>query len=218
MRSITASCICNVDPVAGMNRDNLLFAGQLLPARNGGLAGTPGTRAQAPFAAAVFRGYGPENDAAAAAHRAASALLETGAALTAGSTLGELLFPLCAGTQTESGDPAGCSAAAAFLSEEGLSLASCGVCRAYLLRDRSLFLLTPAAGPEAPPYTISGVPAPGDRLLLCTGTLAETLSAQQLLELCAGAKSDGEALQQLLQKARDQGAKDSVTAVLLRFA
>ena len=218
MRSITASCICNVDPSAGMNRDNLLFAGQLLPERNGGLAGTPSTRAKPPFAVAVFRGYGPEGSGAAAAHRAAGALLETGAALTDGKPLAELLFPLCTETLTEAGAPVGCGAAAVFLSEDRLSLASCGDCRAYLFRDRSLFLLTPCPGPEAKPYTISGEPLAGDRLLLCTGTLAEALSAQQLLELCTGAASDPDALQQLLQQARTQGAGDSVTAVLLRFA
>lgn len=217
MPNILASCICSADPSTGANRDNLLFAGQLLPERNGGLAGAPSTHVQPPLAAAVFRGYGPDSSGAAAAHRAACALRDAGEALAGGGTLPELLFPHCAETRNESGAPVGCSAAAVWLSEERLDLASCGVCRAYLLRDRSLFLLTPGAGPAAQPYTLSGTPLAGDRLLLCTDTLTDALSAQQLLELCANVKSDTDALQQLLRHARSQGAQGSVTALVLRF-
>lgn len=215
MRSITASCICSLDPNAGANRDNLLFSGQLLPERNGGLAGTPSTHADQPFVTGVFRGYGPDGSGAAAAHRAASALLQAGEDLAFGASLWERLSPLCAETLTETGEPTGCAGAAAVFSEERLHLFSCGGCRAYLFRDRALFLLSPAE--EAQPYSLDGVPLAGDRLLLCTATLAEALSAQQILEQCAGARSDAAALQQLLKLARSQGAGDSVTAVLLRI-
>lgn len=217
MPNILASCICSSDPSTGANRDNLLFAEQLLPERNGGLAGAPSTQLQVPFAVAVFHGYGPAAGGAHAAHKAANALRDAGAALASEGALAELLFPLCAERLDESGAPMGCSAAAVFFTGSRLHLASCGICRAYLLRDRSLFLLTPNAGPEAEPYSLSGVPLAGDRLLLCTGILAESLHAQQMLELLHDAKSDADALQQLLRQARSLGAQGSVTAIVLRF-
>jgi serine/threonine protein phosphatase PrpC len=237
MIQLTNACVSSVDETRS-NTSNLLFSGQILPERNAGLNGAPSLKlaAGAPCVAAVFDGAG---DAAnKAAYLAASAF--RGAADTLRTTEDlESLFvrihnDLRAATADRAGDALATAAAAACVDDGRLALASIGGCRAYLLRDRSLYLLSragadasPQAAPPAPddgpllgtdaanrPFTLRGALLPGDQVLLCTGWLPAALDAREMLRVMAESETPSNALQQLSRRAGS--GRGDVAAVLLK--
>jgi len=93
MYQLTTACICAAADTTGGNLDNLLFAGQILPEKNGGLNGTPALKLDSdwPFVAAVFTGAGPAVAARKAAYAAAASLKASGEKPTSDETLREML-------------------------------------------------------------------------------------------------------------------------------
>ena len=79
-------------------------------------------------------------------------------------------------------------------------------------------LITRALGPDreacSDSYTVSL--EPGDCLLLCTDGLTGTVADQTLAQEILRGTEDNRCLDRLLELAKEQGAPDNVTAVLLR--
>ena len=79
-------------------------------------------------------------------------------------------------------------------------------------------LITRALGPDreafSDSYTVSL--EPGDCLLLCTDGLTGTVTDQELAQEILRGTEDNKCLDRLLELAKEQGAPDNVTAVLLR--
>ena len=79
-------------------------------------------------------------------------------------------------------------------------------------------LITRALGPDreacSDSYTVSL--EPGDCLLLCTDGLTGTVTDQTLAQEILRGTEDNRCLDRLLELAKEQGAPDNVTAVLLR--
>ena len=57
----------------------------------------------------------------------------------------------------------------------------------------------------------------GDRLLLCSDGLSNTLSEEELLSLSGSARSAKKACQALVNRALDKGARDNVSAAIAIF-
>lgn len=223
MLQIAASCICNAETVVGNNRDNLLFAGQILPEVNAGLAGVPELRikADSPVTAAVFSGFG--SNGISAAYYAASSFHS--AAPRNEKDLDTLMGEIHQELAVKAAYDTGCSAAAVCIFDDRLCISNLGSCRIYLLRDKSLYLLSRhregaflgAANCSDWPYLLSGKPEPGDQLLLCSKGFSDAVTEQAILRQLSAADSGADALQQLLAQAGPRRTNDSFTAVLLRF-
>ena len=235
MIQLINACVSSVDESRG-NSSNLLFSGQILPERNAGLNGAPSLQLEPGkgCVAAVFDGRG--DDGHKAAYLAASAFRANAENLRTAEDL-ESLFAhihgdLCAAASQDIEPPA-TAAVAACVSGDQLALACLGGCRAYLMRDRALFLLsrasaevTPQTAPPAPddgpllgvdsvkPFTVRGALLPGDQLLLCTGWLPVALDAREMLRILVEAETPSNALQQLSRRAGN--SRGDVAAVLLK--
>jgi len=235
MIQLTTACVSSVDETRG-NTSNLLFSGQILPERNAGLNGTPTLQLEpgARCVAAVFDGFG--SNARKAAYHAAAAFRSAGDIPAALSDLESLFSSIhtelsAAAQEPVAEAPMAASAVAAAVDGDRLCLVSIGSCRAYLMRDKALYLLTrsgadavcpsqptPEEGPwlgsdEAAPYTLSGPIRAGDRLLLCTGWLCAAVAPKEMLRAIAEAASPGEALQRIVGTAA--GAPGDKAAILL---
>lgn len=227
MLTFTAGCICNSEALQTANPDNLLFSGQILPEANGGLAGTPTAKFTQgdPFVAAVFNGLGSAG--ARAACFAAGAFRGTAAKLHTEQDLATLQKELHAELAAKAPEDTGISALSISISRDRLSMANFGTCRAYLYRDQSLYLLSRKESSTAflgntalhdlRPYAISGTLHSKDQLLLCTDGLYRILDDPAILRILATETTVAFALQSLLQHAKERGADDTVTAILLRF-
>ena len=227
MLSFTASCICNSKALQSANQDNLLFSGQILPEVNGGLAGTPTAKfsQNAPFVAGVYDGRGSAG--ARAACFAAGAFRAVADKLHSEQDLSALLKELHNEFTVKAPADTGISAAAIAIRDDRLCMANFGSCRVYLLRDRALYILSRQESTTAflgdagvrsvGPYTLSGVLHSGDRLLLGTDGLWGVLKDTDILRILASEPGSAAMLQSLLQAAKDHGAADSVTAVMLCF-
>lgn len=204
MLQLSASCICNAEAQPGINQDNLLFAGQLLPEKNGGLSGTPTLKLPQDqhFVAAVLDGSARGGEAA--AHAAAAALRDAADAVTNEAALAAQL------SRAE-----GCAAACICVRGDRLYLADRDDCRAYLLRERSLYLLS-AQQPGQEVHTASGLLRAGDALLLCSDGVWRILTPDAILTLLSQTANTRDAIQLLLKQVRAAGGKDTVTAVMLR--
>lgn len=79
-------------------------------------------------------------------------------------------------------------------------------------------LITRALGPEPSALSDSFEASlePGDWLLLCTDGLVGTVTDEELVRELTADMPDNHRLDRLLEMAREQGAPDNVTAVLLR--
>lgn len=226
MLTFTAGCVCNSEALQTANQDNLLFAGQILPETNGGLAGTPTAKFNqtAPFVAAVFNGQGRAG--ARAACFAAGAFRGVAPKLHSEQDLATLLVELHDEFSAKAPEDTGVAALAISVSADRLCMANFGACRAYLFRDRALHLLSrkesnavlgDPALTELRPYTISGALHSGDQLLLCTDGLYSVLDDPSILRILATESTVASFLQALLQTAWERGVSDTVTAILLRF-
>jgi len=223
MFQIIASCICNAKPEAGGNRDNLLFAGQILPEANAGLEGTPELKVKSDsvVTAAVFSGFG--SNGIPASYYAASCF--HAAELHSGKDLETLMGDIHQELAVKAAHDSGCSAAAVCVFDDRLCISNLGNCRVYLLRGKSLYLLSRhregaflgAANSSDWPYLLSGKPQPGDQLLLCSRGFSDALTEQAILKQLSAADTGANALQQLLAQAGPKRTQDSFTAVLLRF-
>lgn len=227
MLSFTASCICNSQALQRANKDNLLFSGQILPEVNGGLSGIPTAKFHQapPFVTAVFDGRGSAGAKtacfAAGAFRAVADKLRSEQDLTA--LFGELHSEFAGKAPADSG----VSALAVTVSGDRLCMANFGSCRAYLLRDRALYILSRQESTDAflgdpslrrpEPYALSGALRSGDLLLLCTDGLWGVLKDTEILRIMATENGTSALLQTLQQSAQEHDANDSVTAVALRF-
>ena len=236
MIQLTTACVSSVDESRG-NSSNLLFSGQILPERNGGLNGAPSLKLEpgAPCVTGVFDGSGiaPNKAAyiAAAAFRSAAERLRSVEDLD--TLYAQIHNDLCAASAAGDDLHLSASAVSACVDGDRLALACLGACRAYLLRDKSLYLLTresadaaPQAAPPAtdagpklgldaiPPFTVKGTLLPGDQLLLCTGWLPAALDARELLRTMLESEAPGAALQQLARRAGDR--RGDIAAVLLK--
>ena len=236
MIQLTTACVSSVDESKG-NTSNLLFSGQILPERNAGLNGAPSLKLEpgAACTAAVFDGAGVgANKAAyvaAGAFRAASDTLHTTEDLE--SIYTRIHNDICAASAAQDDLPLAASAVAACVGGDQLALACLGSCRAYLMRGKSLYLLSresadvaPRATPPAPgdgamlgadavpPFTVKGTLLSGDQLLLCTGALAAALDAREILRVLLEGESAAAALQLLVRRAGS--GRGDIAAVLLR--
>ena len=236
MIQLTNACVSSVDEAKG-NTSNLLFSGQILPERNAGLNGAPSLKLEpgAGCVTAVFDGAG---DAAnKAAYLAAGAFRAAADSLRGLDDLEALFSRIDAevrAANAERESPCSVSAAAACVFDGQLALACIGGCRAYLLRDRALYLLSrpdaatpPQSPPPAPdaaprlggadsapkPFTVIGAILPGDQILLCTGWLPAALDAREMLRTLAEAETPSAALQQLSRRAGS--GRGDIAAVLL---
>ena len=235
MIQLITACVSSVDEARG-NSSNLLFSGQILPERNAGLNGAPSLQLEPGkgCVAAVFDGRGSEGSKA--AYLAASAFRANAENLRTAEDL-ESLFAHIHGdlraAAPQDAEPPATAAAAACVSGDRLALACLGGCRAYLMRDRALYLLsrasaevTPQTAPCAPddgpllgadavkPFTVRGALLPGDQLLLCTGWLPVALDAREMLRILAEAETPSGALQKLSRRAGN--SRGDVAAVLLK--
>ena len=227
MLIISASCICNSDGLKGVNQDNLLFSGQILPEVNGGLAGVPSAKfaQDKPFVAAVFDGQGSAG--AKAACFAAGAFRGVSDRLRSEQDLAALLSELHSEFSAKAPADTGVSAAAVLISGDRLYLSNFGSCRAYLRRGDGLYVLSRresgtdflglSALDAVRPYALSGRLQKGDTLLLCTDGLYAALDSTELLTQLSAPAADPDLLKNLLHKAASGGTADSVTAILLRF-
>lgn len=240
MFELSVACICNTSQNETGNKDNLLFSGQILPETNGGLNGAPSIRVDQnqPFLAAVFTGAEQSSAGEKAAYIAASAFRSAGNSIRNISDLeSQFLF-----INTQIGQQArdfnlgenGSYALAACVDGNCLSLANLGACRAYLYRDRKLYLLSkesasgssPITGmpylglPEDAyirPYCVSGKIISGDQLLLCTPGLSNRLDELTLLKKIAQGETPSASLEEINENASRRTGTGSVTAVLVRF-
>ena len=235
MIQLINACVSSVDESRG-NSSNLLFSGQILPERNAGLNGAPSLQLEPGkgCVAAVFDGRGDEGSKA--AYVAASAFRANAENLRTAEDL-ESLFAhihgdLRAAVPQDAEAPA-TAAVAACVNGDRLVLACLGGCRAYLVRDRALYLLSrasaevpPQTAPPAPddgpllgdqsvkPFTVRGALLPGDQLLLCTGWLPVALDAREMLRILVEAETPASALQQLSRRAGN--SRGDIAAVLLK--
>ena len=240
MIQLTTACVSSVDESRG-NSSNLLFSGQILPEHNAGLNGAPSLKLDpgAACVAAVFDGVG--EGACKAAYQAAGAFRAADVPQTLEDL--EVLYAhihsaLRSLSAERGGEPLTTSAASACVSGDQLALACLGGCRAYLMRERALYLLsrpgadtapqTPPPAPDATPrlgledsaetasrpFTLKGTLLPGDQLLLCTGWLPAALDAREMLRTLAGAETPSDALLQLARRAGS--GRGDVAAVLLK--
>ena len=226
MLSFTASCISNSHALKGANQDNLLFSGQILPEANGGLSGVPTAKfnQDTPFLAAVFDGQGSAG--AKAACFAAGAFRAVSSKLTGEADLSALLAELHNEFSEKAPADTGVSALAVLVSGDRLCMAAYGSCRAYLFRNRALYVLTHSEGQtllgvssagKPVPYVLSGGLQHGDQLLLCTDGLYSVLSDPTILRILATESGSAAFLQKLRDSALEAGAADSITAIALRF-
>ena len=226
MLTFQASCICNSEALRGANSDNVLFSGQILPEANGGLAGVPTAKftQDPPFAAAVLDGCGSAG--AKAACFAAGAFRGVADKLHSEQDLAALLTELHGEFSSKAPADTGISAVGILVSGDRLYLSNYGSCRAYLVRDRALYILSRqesgsaflgAVGVAAKPYALSGSLKPGDQLLLCSDGLHTVLNDTTVLQVLCSGSGTAAALQTLQQKAAARGTADTVTAILLRF-
>ena len=212
MTQINAACLSTAR-TSGANADNLLFAEQILPEINGGLAGVPALSRSAdePLIAAVFDGTAA--DGARSAHYAAKAFHSTLEPLASGGAPGLLLDEI--GKRLAAAGAPAVSAAAISLRNGHLLLADTGFCRAYLYRGNAMYLLSRSTAPSDRAHTAGGVMHSGDRLLLCTDGLYEAMSEAEILRILSSDGSPAAVLTRLEQRAREKGAADSITAILL---
>ena len=228
MEQITAACICDVGACKDGNKTNLLFAGQILPEKNGGLAGIPvvKTDSDSPFTAAVFDGSAGGRGGGKAAYIAARGFRDARSELDVGPALESLLRRIHGEIGRQAGS-AGTAAAALCIRGDRLSLADLGGCRVYLLRDSVLYLLSrPDGSPSAclglppgepPLHTAGGRLHAGDRLLLYTRELPPQLTEQALLALLCDAAAPSDALGRLAQQVRAGTSDTVITALALYF-
>ena len=238
MIQLTTACVSSVDEAKG-NTSNLLFSGQILLERNGGLNGAPSLRLEpgATCVAAVFDGKG--SAARKAAYLAASAFRSAVSELHSAEDL-EALYAkahgdISAAAAEEDAEPMSAAAVAAVVEGDRRSLANLGACRAYLMRDKALYRLSRAAaesssqsvppypgeGPAlgegekaAAPFTVKGALLPDDQLLLCTGWLCSAVDEREILHALAESESPSDALLRLAGRA-GTGSGD-IAGVLLK--
>lgn len=241
MFQLSVACVCNTSQNDTGNKDNLLFSGQILPETNGGLNGAPSIRVDQnqPFLAAVFTGAENASAGEKAAYIAASAFRSAGSSIRNITDLeSQFLF-----INTQIGQQArdfslganGTYALAACVTGSSLSLANLGACRAYLYRNRKLYLLSQesAEGTHKPettvpylglpeeayvrPCCISGKIESGDQLLLCTPGLYDRMDELTLLKIIAEGSSPSASLEQINANAVRRTGSGSLTAILMRF-
>ena len=236
MIQLTTACVSSVDEVKG-NTSNLLFSGQILPERNAGLNGTPSVKLEpgGTCLAAVFDGSGPAGRKAAylaaSGFRAAAAELHSPEDLDA--LYAKLHAEIAAAAAEEFADPMSTAAVAAVVEGDRLALANLGSCRAYLMRDRSLYRLSRASAESAAqsvppfagegptlgaiavaPFTVKGTLLPGDQLLLCTGWLPSAVEEREILCALLECETVGDSLLRLVKRAGS--GNGDIAAVLLR--
>ena len=238
MIQLTTACVSSVDEAKG-NTSNLLFSGQILPERNGGLNGAPSVRLEpgATCVAAVFDGKG--SAARKAAYLAAGAFRGAVGELHGVEDL-EALYAkahgdIAAAAAEEDAEPMSAAAVAAVVEGDRLALANLGACRAYLMRDKALYRLSrasaecasqsvppyPGEGPAlgegeaaAAPFTVKGALLPDDQLLLCTGWLCSAVDEREILHALAESETPSDALLRLAGRA-GTGSGD-IAGVLLK--
>lgn len=241
MFQLSVACVCNTSQNDAGNKDNLLFSGQILPETNGGLNGAPSIRVDQnqPFLAAVFTGSEQSSAGEKASYIAASAFRSAGNSIRNTADL-ESQFRFI---NTQIGQQArdfnlgtnGTYALAACVTDSIISLANLGACRAYLYRNRKLYLLSkesakltdstdtvvPYLGlPEdayISPYCVSGKIEAGDQLLLCTPGLYNRMDELTLLKIIAEGNVPSSSLEQINANAARRTGAGSLTAILMRF-
>ena len=235
MIQLFTACVSSVDE-AGENTSNLLFSGQILPERNAGLNGAPSLKLDpgAICVAAVFDGRGAAGRRA--AYLAASAFRAAGTDLHSTEDLEALYTGIhneIAAAAAEGASPMSASAVSACVAGDRLYLANLGSCRAYLLRDKSLYRLSrasadaasqsvpplPGEGPTLgtdviPPFTVKGTLQASDQLLLCTGWLCSAVAEREILHILLDSDMPGDALQRLA--ARAGRCSGDIAAVLMK--
>ena len=236
MIQLTTACVSSINEARG-NSSNLLFSGQILPEHNAGLNGAPTLRLEpgAACVAAVFDGRGADGNKA--AYIAASAFRAAGGELHSTDDLEALYMQIhndiAAALAEDAHAQMAAAAVAACVDGDRLSLANLGACRAYLLREKALYLLSrassdvgaqavppmpgegPALGENATvPFTVRGTLLPGDQLLLCTGWLPAALDAREILRTLLDAATPGDALQRLVKRAGN--GRGDLAIVLLK--
>ena len=208
---------------------------------------TAAMTADQPVLAAVFDGMGGYSNGELAAFLAADAFFRNGEAAFASGGLDILMAQIgdsiCAKAEQLRVNDMGTTAAAVCLRDDQLQLVNLGDSRIYLYRNRRLYRLSEDhtnyamleklgiknRKPELTqylgmsreivlaPYKSKVKLLPGDKLLLCTDGLYEALEELTFLRAVRDAGEPEDALRLLLQLAREQGAKDNITAILIAF-
>jgi len=232
MLQITAACVCDAGSFKDNSRINLLYAGQILPEKNGGLPSIPyvKTDSHSPFTAAVCDGSASPVCGEHAAYLAAGAFRAFAQQISGVEDMKALLLRAhgdIVAAAAEQGASISASAAAVCVRDDTLILTDTGDCRIYLQRDRSLYLLTSPSPDTSPflgtsdevlrPHTVVGPMRSGDKLLLCTRTLPDYAAEHDILRILASSLSPTATLGQLVLQVRTKSAGAPVTATLIHL-
>ena len=232
MLQITAACVCDAGSFKDNSRINLLYAGQILPEKNGGLPSIPCVKTDSltPFTAAVCDGSASPAFGERAAYLAAGAFRAFAQQISGVEDIKALLLRAhgdIAAASAAQNAAMTASAAALSIRDDTLILTDTGDCRIYLQRDKSLYLLTTPSPDVSPflgtpneflrPHTVAGPVRSGDRLLLCTRTLPDHADEHDILRILASSLSPTATLGQLVLQVRTKSAGAPVTATLIHL-
>lgn len=81
--------------------------------------------------------------------------------------------------------------------------------------ERHVLTLAVGVGPDVEPHAVEAVPAPGDRLLLCSDGLFNELPDDEITAVLAAVADPAEAAARLVERANEAGGHDNITAVVL---
>jgi serine/threonine protein phosphatase PrpC len=83
---------------------------------------------------------------------------------------------------------------------------------------RNILTRVLGAGPDIEPHVSQAVPARGDRLLLCSDGLFNEIDEPEIAAVLSTVTEPSDAADQLVQRAKEHGGSDNITAVVLDIA